>query len=214
MKQARKTEARKAPTQERSRKMVEKILLGSKQLLADEGLEALTTSRIAAQAGISVGSLYQYFPNKLAILKALYSAWLDAVIEELNQLLNFEAMPVDDFWPFMRQALDRFYAPEHFRESDPERRVELELTKGMHLFKELKEIDDAHQWRVAEVIAAGLAKMFPDCSADKLKQVSLYAYYLHSTFDELIGEQNGDVDILLEAHKQAMLAVIKSLQAD
>lgn len=62
---------RKAPRQERSRELVEWILEAATRILAADGLAGLTTNRIAAVAGISVGSLYQYFPNKDAIVVAL-----------------------------------------------------------------------------------------------------------------------------------------------
>lgn len=62
---------RKHPTQGRSRETVRAILEGAAQVLEREGYAAATTDRIAERAGVSVGSLYQYFPNKDAILLAL-----------------------------------------------------------------------------------------------------------------------------------------------
>lgn len=56
--------ARKKPRQKRSQAMVEKILSKTKDLLVRDGLRSLTTNRVADAAQISVGSLYQYFPNK------------------------------------------------------------------------------------------------------------------------------------------------------
>ena len=62
---------RRAPQQERSRKKVESILAAARSLLETEGPEALNTNRIASEAGMGVGSLYEYFPNKEAIASAL-----------------------------------------------------------------------------------------------------------------------------------------------
>ena len=62
---------RKRPVQERSRETVRAILEAAARIFEEVGVEAATTDRIAARAGISVGSLYQYFPNKAAILVAL-----------------------------------------------------------------------------------------------------------------------------------------------
>lgn len=61
---------RKHPRQRRSRATVEKILTAAAQVLAEEGLTA-TTDRIAIRAGVSIGSLYQYFPNKGALMLEL-----------------------------------------------------------------------------------------------------------------------------------------------
>jgi len=63
--------ARKQPTQSRSRATVETILDGCVRVLDQEGIQAATTSRIAEASGVSVGSLYQYFENRDAILNAL-----------------------------------------------------------------------------------------------------------------------------------------------
>ena len=59
------------PRQERSRQKVELMLEAAIRILEKEGLEGLTTNAIAARAGVSIGTLYQYFPNKEAILDDL-----------------------------------------------------------------------------------------------------------------------------------------------
>ena len=63
---------RKSPCQRRSRATVEAILDAAARILAHEGLGAMNTNRIAETAGVSIGSLYQYFPNKEAVLAALH----------------------------------------------------------------------------------------------------------------------------------------------
>jgi AcrR family transcriptional regulator len=63
--------ARKQPRQARSRETVEALLEAAAQVFERHGYAAGTTNRIAARAGVSIGSLYQYFPSKDAILLAL-----------------------------------------------------------------------------------------------------------------------------------------------
>lgn len=60
--------SRKQPRQARSTELVGAILEAAVQVLAKEGAQRFTTARVAEKAGVSVGSLYQYFPNKAAIL--------------------------------------------------------------------------------------------------------------------------------------------------
>ena len=60
--------SRKTPAQARSTQLVSDILEAAIQVLAQEGADGFTTSRVAERAGVSVGSLYQYFPNKAALL--------------------------------------------------------------------------------------------------------------------------------------------------
>jgi AcrR family transcriptional regulator len=62
---------RKQPQQERSRLTVEAILEATTQVLTEQGYDSTTTNRIAERAGISIGSLYQYFPNKDSLMAAL-----------------------------------------------------------------------------------------------------------------------------------------------
>ncbi|OQM73897.1 TetR family transcriptional regulator [Manganibacter manganicus] len=65
--------SRKRPKQARSTELVSAILEAAVQVLAMEGAQRFTTARVAEKAGVSVGSLYQYFPNKAAILFRLQS---------------------------------------------------------------------------------------------------------------------------------------------
>ena len=62
---------RKQPQQTRSAELVAAILQAGAQVLAKEGAQRFTTARVAEKAGVSIGSLYQYFPNKAAILYRL-----------------------------------------------------------------------------------------------------------------------------------------------
>src|ERR1700730_8879317 len=63
-------EPRKSPVQARSAASVDAILEATIQVLLNVGKERLTTTRVALRAGVSVGTLYQYFPNKGALLQA------------------------------------------------------------------------------------------------------------------------------------------------
>jgi AcrR family transcriptional regulator len=65
--------SRKQPKQARSAGLVATILEAAVQVLAKEGAPRFTTARVAEKAGVSIGSLYQYFPNKTAILFRLQS---------------------------------------------------------------------------------------------------------------------------------------------
>lgn len=65
--------SRKQPQQARSTELVAAILQAAAQVLAKEGASRFTTARVAERAGVSVGSVYQYFPNKAAILFRLQS---------------------------------------------------------------------------------------------------------------------------------------------
>lgn len=77
---------RKQPKQERARETVEAILTATARILVRDGLERASTNRIADQAGVSIGSLYQYFPNKQALVAAL----MERHIREMYGVLERE----------------------------------------------------------------------------------------------------------------------------
>jgi AcrR family transcriptional regulator len=77
-------EPRKSPVQARSTASVDAILEATIQVLLNVGKERLTTTRVASRAGVSVGTLYQYFPNKSALLQAVLKRHLAQVTEAVE----------------------------------------------------------------------------------------------------------------------------------
>jgi len=77
-------EPRKSPVQARSAASVEAILEATIQVLLSVGKERLTTTKVALRAGVSVGTLYQYFPNKSALLQAVLKRHLAEVAEAVQ----------------------------------------------------------------------------------------------------------------------------------
>ncbi|WP_108658295.1 TetR/AcrR family transcriptional regulator [Acuticoccus kandeliae] len=88
---------RKAPIQARSEATLEAIREGAIQVLLADGLSRLTTTRVAARAGVSVGTLYQYFPNKEALLFALLRRHFEALADAIERACaGDERRPLDD----------------------------------------------------------------------------------------------------------------------
>jgi AcrR family transcriptional regulator len=75
---------RKQPRQARSRATIEAILDAAARILAQRGWEGFTTNAAAEVAGVSIGSLYQYFPNKLALIEAVRHRHFDQVLAALR----------------------------------------------------------------------------------------------------------------------------------
>ena len=79
----RKILSRRLPRQKRAQETVDAVLDSVAKLLKRGGVQAVTTNRIAEVAGVSIGSLYQYFPNKEAIFAALKEMLAIVVVDEL-----------------------------------------------------------------------------------------------------------------------------------
>src|SRR5215831_2811704 len=91
-----KTNPRKSASQERSRRTVDTILEATARVLMKYGYDKASTNKIAAVAGVSIGSLYQYFPSK----EALVAAVIDRHTHELSQvvcnaLVKVAARPIE-----------------------------------------------------------------------------------------------------------------------
>jgi len=78
------TKPRKSPSQQRSQLTVAALLKATAHILVKEGYESASTNRLAAAAGVSIGSLYQYFPSK----EALVAAVVDRHMQEMLELLR------------------------------------------------------------------------------------------------------------------------------
>lgn len=85
--------SRKQPKQARSTELVAAILEAAVQVLTKEGAARFTTARVADKAGVSVGSVYQYFPNKAAILFRLQSDEWRQTTDLLRAILEDGARP-------------------------------------------------------------------------------------------------------------------------
>ncbi len=89
--------SRRKPQQERSQHTVDAILAATKVVVSKEGIGALTTNRVARLAGVSIGSLYQYFPSKRALITELrrrHQAEGEGLLyQEIAQLMH-KSVPV------------------------------------------------------------------------------------------------------------------------
>src|SRR5215472_17219003 len=86
---------RRAPKQLRARQTCEAVLDAVVRLLKREGVRAVTTNRIAEAAGVSIGSVYQYFPDKHAIFAALHQRHIDQIDRVVEStLIEHAAAPL------------------------------------------------------------------------------------------------------------------------
>lgn len=106
--------ARKQPVQVRSTQLVADILEAAVRVLASDGARSFTTARVAEKAGVSVGSLYQYFPNKEAILFRLQANEWQQTRELLERTLADSTRP-----PFDRlRDMVRLFFQTEWEEAD------------------------------------------------------------------------------------------------
>ncbi len=100
---------RKHPRQQRSRQMDELILEAAIRVLEQDGSAAFTTTRVAQVAGISVGSLYQYYPNKASLLFRLHEREGRQTWGELEAILDDRSLSPGER---LRRAVRRYFETE------------------------------------------------------------------------------------------------------
>ncbi len=111
-------EPRRRPTQERSHKKFDHLLLMSRELLLDVGFESFTCEEVASRAGLPIGTLYQFFQNKYVIVCELDRVDAVAVREELASFAD--AIPSLDWLKFLDRLVDHMAA---LWVNDPSRRA-------------------------------------------------------------------------------------------
>ncbi|MER6563351.1 TetR/AcrR family transcriptional regulator [Streptomyces sp. NPDC001027] len=135
---------RRTPRQARSRARLALMLEAAERILVAEGVEALTTTRVAAEAKVSVGSLYQYLPDRNAIIDALatgYFARLEGVMDDLVRAAAQERW--DDPVGVLIDTYAEVYRTEHgFRA----------LWFGSGLTERTRAADREHKGRMADGI--------------------------------------------------------------
>lgn len=95
---AQSTLTRREPKQHRSRRTVDDVLEAVQLVVKRHGTRAITTNRIAEAAGVSIGSLYQYFPDKRAIFTALHDQHVDDIRQVIQQTTDaFSSAPLEEF---------------------------------------------------------------------------------------------------------------------
>lgn len=100
------TTPRKEPKQARARATIEAILAAAAQILVQDGFEAATTNSIAQRAGVSVGSLYQYFPSKEAVIFALVERHVGKMQRQLEEVIaEYSEAPLEEIVPTYVKAM-------------------------------------------------------------------------------------------------------------
>jgi AcrR family transcriptional regulator len=93
---AKNSPVRREPKQRRARETVEAVLDAVVRILKRNGVEGVTTNRVAEVAGVSIGSVYQYFPDKRAIFTALHDRHVSQITSLIEStLVQHAAAPLD-----------------------------------------------------------------------------------------------------------------------
>jgi AcrR family transcriptional regulator len=182
---------RRVPTQRRSRERVERILAIATELIAAGGSDALRMSEVAERAGISIGSLYQYFPDKASIIRTLaegYNAQGRACVEGELAPVQTEA----ELETALLRITDKYYAM--FLE-EPAMRDIWQATQSDKTLQEMDAADgEAHTTLLNEV----LRRLRPEADPEDLAMIALLTMNFLATIVRLaisLDRKHGDIAI-------------------
>ncbi|MGY2215768.1 MULTISPECIES: TetR family transcriptional regulator [unclassified Pseudomonas] len=187
--------SRKEPKQARSTGLVTAILEAAIQVLAKEGASRFTTARVAEKAGVSVGSVYQYFPNKAAILFRLQTDEWQQTSQMLSRILQDVSQP----------ALERLRALVHafIRSECEEAQMRVALSDAAPLYRDAPE---AHEVRAEgqQIFQAFMLELLPQVpEATRALACDLIATTFSSVAKEFSGSPRTEAQITAYADAMA-----------
>lgn len=161
---------RKNPKQPRAQATLESITAAAVSIINDEGTAALTTARIAELAGVSIGTLYRYFPDKKSVLFKVYGDVLLELETSLDRLTDPDEAPPtwDEYLRFLQAGIAKY--------EEPHRAVISGRATMMYI--EFAELDFAHSQRQAKRLARMLAHYGSRWPAELLEKLSMFSIYL------------------------------------
>jgi len=155
--------SRKQPKQARSNELVSAILEAALHVLAREGAQRFTTTRVAERAGVSVGSIYQYFPNKAAILFRLQSDEWQRTSGMMCRILEGQDRPPSE----RLRALVHAFVRSECEEAD----MRIALNDAAPLYRDVPEAQEARA-AAAQAMLRFMQEALPDASPTEHQQVN------------------------------------------
>ena len=199
--------ARKQPRQSRSAQLVADILEAAIRVLVRDGAYHFTTARVAEAAGISVGSLYQYFPNKEAILFRLQASEWRQTMSQLERILSNLNTPAPQR---LRAAVRTF-----FRSECDEAAFRGALEEAAPLYREAPEAR-AHAEEGRHLMERFMRNALPSASARERAFAADLVGIVMSSAGKMISVQNrsrAEVDALADAVGDMFCAYLETDRA-
>lgn len=187
------------PQQKRSRERVERILAAAKDLIARGGSDVMKMGELAEKAGVPIGSLYQFFPDKGSVVRTLAERYNEegrACIREAMEPVRNEAA----FSKAFNELIDIYYG---LFLAEP---VMRDIWSGTQADKALQDIDLADARENGAIVAAALAHIHPKIAPEELFNRAMLVMYLGtSTMRLAISVERTQGDAMVLSYKRLAL---------
>ncbi|WP_321798972.1 TetR/AcrR family transcriptional regulator [Caballeronia sp. J97] len=197
--------ARRQPAQQRSRERLDRILEIAQQLIAEKGSEHVKMSEIAGLAEISIGSLYQYFPDKRAIVRTLaelYAAESRRCVREAFDAVRDKAQLSSAF----ASLVDQYHAIVL------DKPVMRDISSALRSDKELMHIEIAESRACGALLAAAIRRVMPRADSKRVNALAFLIWQLgEETMRLAVAHKRGEGALLVDAYKRMSLRAIEEL---
>ncbi|MGN6536497.1 MAG: TetR/AcrR family transcriptional regulator [Mesorhizobium sp.] len=194
-----KAEARRLPSQQRSRERVERMLAAASELIAEQGSDALKMRDVAERAGVPIGSLYQFFPDKSAVIRAL----AERITTGARACIAEALAPVrtaDELRKAFCDLVDTYYA---LFLAEP---VMRDVWSGTQADRTLRTLELADSRASASLLVESLLAAQPGRDREAAERTAFFVWQLGEAAVRLavsVGRQEGDA--MVETYKRMAL---------
>lgn len=163
---------RRKPKQERSIQRLDLILAAAAKIIAEKGVSAMRMTELAAAAKVPIGSVYQYFPEKAAIVKALFDQHASAIQAKMAAMFT-DVRSLDQALDVVCATMDWYYDSYH---NDP---VYLGVWMGTETDQDLLQLNIEHSGRVAGIFHDAVRQLAPDlCDEEMYARTYLFSHLI------------------------------------
>lgn len=199
------TDKRRMPTQDRSRTRVDAILNATAEIISLKGTGGLKIHELAEHAGVTPSSIYQYFPNKKAIIKALNERYVDATTEMVKESLK-DIHSLEQGVDALSTMLDNYY---HWYQKQS---VISDIWYGMAADKIVHEMDLTNSLESAHVVIDTLSPYVDESNKEKLEDLAILLTHLTgATIRLCLTMENNSGEQLFNTFKQVVQHSISAL---
>ena len=191
---------RRKPKQERSIQRLDLILNAAATIIAEKGVSAMRMTELAAAAKVPIGSVYQYFPEKAAIVKALFDRHAQAIQQKTAEMFA-DVRSFDEALDLISTMIDWYYA-EYRNDA-----AYLGVWMGTETDQDLLRLNIEHSGQIAAIFQEAVRRLSPELCDEQMKaRTYLFSHLIGAAIRLAVLSDDGFGERILEEWKRVIRA--------
>jgi AcrR family transcriptional regulator len=191
---------RRKPKQERSIQRLDLILNAAATIIAEKGVSAMRMTELAAAAKVPIGSVYQYFPEKAAIVKALFDRHAQAIQQKTAEMFA-DVRSFDEALDLISRVIDWYYA-EYRNDA-----AYLGVWMGTETDQDLLRLNIEHSGQIAAIFQEAVRRLSPELCDEQMKaRTYLFSHLIGAAIRLAVLSEDGFGERILEEWKRVIRA--------